>query len=336
MYSPQVSCLRAFLLLEAETSMKAVFLDRGSLDKADLDLSAIERTVTDLVMYDKTGPDNVHERLQEASIVIVNKVVLDAELIASLPELKLICIAATGTNNVDLKQAAKQGIVVSNCQGYGTPSVVQHTLCLMLALATRLQDYSAAVQRGDWNRSEQFCLMDYPIMELAGKTLGIVGYGELGQEVARLADALGMKVLISARPGTEATGDRLSLEQLLPQVDLLTLHCPLTEQSQNLIDSRAFGLMKPGAFLINAARGGIVDEQALADALTSGHLGGAAMDVLSVEPPANGNLLLDPSIPNLILTPHSAWASLEARQRIVTQIAENIAAYQQSHPIRTV
>ncbi|RDE25291.1 2-hydroxyacid dehydrogenase [Motiliproteus coralliicola] len=315
---------------------RAVFLDQGSLDRNDLDLSSIASQVDELVLFDKTAPTEVAQRLAGAQVAIVNKVVLDAELIAALPELKLICIAATGTNNVELQAAADQGIVVSNCQGYGTASVVQHTLCLMLALATRLSDYSAAVQRGDWGRSEQFCLLDYPIMELAGKTLGIVGYGELGQGVARLAEALGMRVLIAARPGTTPTDGRLALDELLPQVDLLSLHCPLTAESRNLIDSRALALMKPGALLINAARGGIVDESALAQVLKSGHLGGAAMDVLSQEPPREGNVLLDSDIPNLILTPHSAWGSREARQRIVLQIGENIAAFSKSAPIRTV
>ncbi|WP_421864045.1 2-hydroxyacid dehydrogenase [Motiliproteus sp.] len=316
--------------------MKAVFLDQGSLDRSDLDLSAIAAQVDELMLFDRTQPSEVAARLAGVQIAIVNKVVLDAALIESLPNLKLICIAATGTNNVDLQAAAKQGVVVSNCQGYGTASVVQHTLCLMLALATRLPDYSAAVQRGDWGRSEQFCLLDFPIMELAGKTLGIVGYGELGQGVARIAEALGMEVLIAARPGTVPAEGRLALEQLLPRVDLLSLHCPLTDQSRHLIDSRALALMKPGALLINAARGGIVDEPALAQALKSGHLGGAAMDVLSQEPPRDGNVLLDPDIPNLILTPHSAWGSQEARQRIVEQIGENIEAFIQSAPIRAV
>ena len=318
--------------------MRAVFLDRQSLDRSDLDLNPIEQQLDSLQCFDRTKPSEVSARLEQAQVAIVNKVVLDAETLQRLPALKLICIAATGTNNVDLEAAAALGIRVSNCQGYGTGSVVQHTVGLMLALATRLQDYSAAVGRGDWHRSEQFCLLDYPIVELAGKTLGIVGYGELGQGVARVAEALGMRVLIAARPGggSSPSADRIPLEALLPQVDVLSLHCPLSPQTANLIDADALALMKPSAMLINAARGGIVDEAALAEALRRGALAGAAMDVLSSEPPRDGNLLLDQSVPNLIITPHSAWGSIEARQRIVDQVGENIAAFRAGKSLRRV
>ena len=316
--------------------MKGVFLDLGSLDRDDLDLVPIEQSISQLVRYERTSSEQLAAHLDQAEVVVVNKVVLDRNTLEQQPRLKLICIAATGTNNVDLEAAAELGITVCNCQGYGTGSVVQHTLGLMLALATRWHDYHAAVERGDWHRSEQFCLLDYPIMELAGKTLGIVGYGELGQAVAKIAQALGMQVLIAARPGTAAAGERIALEQLLPRVDVLSLHCPLSEQTANLIDARALALMKSGALLVNCARGGIVDEAALAAALRSGHLAGAACDVLSVEPPHDGNPLLDGDIPNLIVTPHSAWGSREARQRIVAQIGENITAFQRGQPLRRV
>lgn len=316
--------------------MKTVFVDLASLDRDDLDLSVIERQASELVSYGVTRPDQLSHRLADAQVVITNKTVLDAGLLSMLPQLKLICIAATGSDNVDLDAARQRGIVVSNCQGYGTGSVVQHTFGLMLALATRLQDYSAAVGRGDWGRSEQFCLLDYPIMELQGKTLGIVGFGELGQAVGRIAEAFGMRVLVAARPGTEPAAGRLALAELLPQVDILSLHCPLTEQSRNLIDAPALALMKSSALLVNAARGGIVDEAALADALRAGRLGGAGVDVLAVEPPVDGNPLLADDIPNLIVTPHSAWGSVEARQRIVGQIADNIAAFERGQPQRQV
>jgi glycerate dehydrogenase len=321
---------------DQERAMKAVFVDLGSLDRDDLDLSAIEQQASDLVCYSASHPDQLSHRLAGAQVVITNKVVLNAELLAALPQLKLICIAATGTNNVDLNAARERGIVVCNCQGYGTGSVVQHTFSLMLALATRLADYSGAVSRGDWCRSEQFCLLDYPIIELQGKTLGIIGYGELGQAVGRIAEAFGMQLLVAARPGTIPRDGRLALSELLPQVDILSLHCPLTEQTQNLIDAAALAQMKPSALLINAARGGIVDELALADALRAGRLAGAGVDVLSVEPPVTDNPLLGGDIPNLIVTPHSAWGSIEARQRIVAQIADNIAAFQAGSPQRQV
>jgi len=320
--------------------MKAVFLDTASLDREDLDLHPIVQQTSSLILHSATLVAELDAHLQDAEIVIVNKVVLDAATLARHPHLKLICIAATGTNNVDLQAARERGIRVCNCQGYGTGSVVQHTLGLMLALATRLPDYSAAVQRGEWQRSTEFCLLDYPIMELRGKTLGIIGYGELGRGVAAVAQALGMKVLIAARPGSDQSlsedSGRLALAMLLPQVDVLSLHCPLTPQSHHLIDAAALALMKPSALLINAARGGIVDEQALAQALREGRLRGAAVDVLSVEPPVAGNPLLANDIPNLIVTPHSAWGSVEARQRIVVQICENIAAFQRGNPIRVV
>ena len=315
--------------------MSAVFLDRASLDFGDVALSRLE-AITELRCFDQTTPHQVVARLQGVEIAIVNKVVLDAAVLDQLPALRLICVAATGTNNVDLDGAARRGIAVSNCQGYGTASVAQHTLALMLALATRLFSYQQAVARGEWQRSAQFCLLDYPSMELSGKTLGIVGYGELGQQVARLAAALGMRVLVAARPGSQPAGDRLALDALLPQVDVLTLHCPLTEQTRGLIGRSALRRMKPGALLINAARGGIVDEEALREALCSGHLGGAGVDVLSQEPPHQGNPLLDDSIPNLILTPQCAWGSREARQTIVNQMAENIAAYGRGEALRRV
>lgn len=207
---------------------------------------------------------------------------------------------------------------------------------LLLALATRLPDYQRAVTAGRWNESRDFCLLDFPIIELAGKTLGLLGQGTLGSEVARLAETFGMRVLVGNLPGRPVRPDRLSLAELLPQVDALTLHCPLTEATRNLIGASELALMKPEAFLINTARGGIVDEQALADTLRRGHLGGAATDVLLEEPPAAGNPLLADDIPRLIVTPHTAWGSREARQRIVVQIAENARAFADGRPIRLV
>jgi glycerate dehydrogenase len=225
---------------------------------------------------------------------------------------------------------------VFNCQGYGTATVAQHTLMLLLALATRLPDYQAAVKAGRWQQAKHFCLLDFPIVELAGKTLGVLGQGELGGAVTRLAEALGMRVVVGNLPGRPPKVDRLSLDALLPEVDALTLHCPLTEQTRNLIGARELALMKPGAFLINTARGGLVEEQALADALRRGHLGGAATDVLIQEPPVAGNPLLADDVPRLIVTPHSAWGSREARQRIVDQLVENTHAFRSGNALRRV
>ena len=315
--------------------MKAVFLDYESLDKNDLDFSALREIFTDLELYPSTLDTQVLERVQHADVVITNKVVLDAETLKQCVSLKLILISATGTNNVDLAQAKAQGITVCNCQGYGTSAVAQHTLMLMLALATSVIQYDHAVKQGEWNKSPIFCLLDFPIVELAGKTLGILGYGELGQAVAKLAEAFGMKIIVGALPN-RSTGNRVALSELLPQVDFLSLHCPLTEETRDLIDSKAFEKMKPSAFLINCARGGIVNEHDLATALRTGQIAGAATDVLSVEPPKEGNVLLANNIPNLIITPHSAWGSVDARQRIVQQLTENASAFQQGKPIRQV
>lgn len=316
--------------------MRAVFLDVESLDQQDLDLRPLTAAFDELILYPATSTDQVLQRVQDAQVIITNKVQISAQVMQQCPQLKLILISATGTNNVDLVQAKAQGIVVCNCQGYGTSAVAQHTLALMLALATSLLKYDHAVKQGVWNSSKQFCLLDFPIVELAGKTLGIVGYGELGQAVAKLAHAFDMRVLIATLPDRPQREGRLPLAELLPQVDFLTLHCPLTDSTRNLISTDEFEQMKASAFLINCARGGIVDEVALAQALREGYIAGAATDVLTVEPPKDGNVLLAEDIPNLIITPHSAWGSVDARQRIVQQMVENVKAYQQGQPIRQV
>ena len=303
--------------------MTAVFLDHASLDQGDLDLRNLHDSAAGLTLYDATAPQQVAERIGAHQAVITNKVVIDDEVMQACPELKAILIAATGTNNVDLVAARRRGIAVYNCQAYGTPAVAQHTLMLMLVLITRYDAYRQAVQAGDWQRSSQFCLLDYPIGELSGRTLGILGYGELGREVARLASAFGMRIRVGSIPGREHP-DRPSLEQLLPEVDVLSLHCPLTDATRGMIGAAELAAMKPGSLLINAGRGGLVDEQALLDSLRSGHLGGAGLDVLTEEPPVNGNPLLDARLPNLVVTPHCAWGSREARQRIVGQLAENL------------
>jgi len=304
--------------------MKAVFLDADSF--ADLDYSELERFFSELVVYKQTAKHETAHRIAGADVVFVNKVKLNAELL-NTSQVKLICIVATGTNNVDLDVASLRGIAVFNCQAYGVPSVVQHAFSLMLALHTNLLHYNKDVNAGKWQKADQFCLLDYPIIELAGKTLGIIGYGNLGQGVAVIAKAFGMNVLIAQRDVSDAREGRLPLASLLAQADVISLHCPLTPETENLIDANALDLMKPSAFLVNVARGGIVDEQALADALMAGKLAGAATGVLIEEPPKNGNPLLDPAIPNLIVTPHSAWGSREARERIIQQTIHNVESF---------
>lgn len=315
---------------------KAVFLDHTSLDLGDLDLGVLRACFSDLQLYASTTADQVIERLQGVQVVISNKIVIDAATFAACPQLKLVLVTATGTNNIDLAAAREHGVTVCNCQGYGTPSVAQHTLLLLLALATRLADYQNAVRQGEWQKSTQFCLLDFPIVELHGKTLGLLGHGELGSAVAKLAEAFGMRVLLGQIPGRPARPDRLPLAELLPQIDALTLHCPLNEHTRDMIDAKALSLLKPSAFVVNTARGGLINEQALADALRNGHLGGAASDVLTVEPPVAGNPLLADDIPRLIITPHSAWGAREARQRIVSQVSENAQAFFAGKPLRVV
>lgn len=313
-------------------SWRAVILDAGSLGD-DVCLDRLSESVGDLKRYDKTSPEEVDSRLAGADIVIVNKVVLGEADFARHPSLKLIAVTATGTNNIDMAAAAARGIAVANVSRYGRPSLVQHTFMLILALANRLLDYVQDVKAGQWQKSAQFCLMGHPMMELEGKTLGVVGYGDLGQGVAEMGRAFGMNVLIAARPGQDNAGDvaRIPLKELLPQVDVLSLHCLLSPETQGLIGLNELAVMKPGALIVNTARGGLIDEPALVDALKTGKIAGAATDVLSAEPPVNGNPLLEDDIPNLIVTPHCAWATREARQRLVDMTADNIQCFLSTH-----
>ncbi len=313
--------------------MKAVFLDSEGLD--DVVLEGLREECDSLEIFPATAPEEVAGRIAGAEIIILNKVRITGEHLRAAPSVRLVAVVATGTDVVDLQGAAGLGVTVCNCQAYGTDSVVQHVFSLILALHTNLLSYHRAVRDGRWQKASQFCFLDYPIVELKGKTLGIVGYGTLGQGVARIAEAFGMKVAVARRPGGPPD-DRPTLAEMLPEVDILTLHCPLTNYTRNLIDASALSLMKPTAFLINPARGGIVDETALAEALRAGKIAGAAVDVLSVEPPRHGNPLLTADLPNLIVTPHIAWASREARQRIIDQTAENIRVFKAGRPMRVV
>lgn len=313
--------------------MQGVFLDAGSLARADIEMSPLGGATVQWAYYDHTAPEAVAARISGAAIVITNKVVVGEPALAAAPRLKLICIAATGTDNVDLAAARRRGVTVCNVRGYATPSVVEHVFGLMLALTRRLGDYQRAVRDGRWQRSPHFSFIDYPIGELHGKTLGLVGYGELGRAVAQVAAAFGMKVMVANR-GTAQAG-RVPLGELLAQADVVSLHVPLTAETRHLIAAPELRAMKRGALLINTARGGVVEEAALAAALRDGHLGGAAVDVLTQEPPAD-NPLLAADIPNLIVTPHIAWASREARQRLVNALAENVAAFLEGRPRNVV
>ena len=309
--------------------MKAVFLDADTLGN-DVDLSPIEAVTGEMVKHPRTSPEQVQERIRGFDTVLVNKVVLSREHFEACPELKTVAVVATGLNNIDKDAAKDHSVTVMNVTNYGRSTVAQHTMALILALATRLVDYDKDVRAGRWGQSSMFCLMDHPIMELEGRTLGVVGYGDLGQGVVERAKAFGMNIVLGARPG-QATGEvdgypRIPLDELLPKVDVLSLHCLLTDDTRNMIGARELKMMKKEALLINTSRGGLVDEQALADALRGGTIGGAGFDVLTEEPPRNGNPLLADDIPNLIVTPHSAWASREARQRIVDITARNLSS----------
>lgn len=316
----------------------AVILDAESLGP-DIDLTAIESQVNQLDVYQQSTPQQAKERLQDADIAIVNKVVIDADTLQALPRLRLICVLATGLNNIDLDAAKAHSIEVMNVNAYGTASVSQHTLMLMLTLANRLPLYQADIAKGKWQQSAFFCLQDHPTIQLAGKQLVMVGKGELGSEVARLAEAFGMKVSFAARPGNEANDARPSLDDLLPQADIISLHCPLNANTRHLINGERLANAKSSLLLVNCARGGIVDEVAALEALKAGQLGGLAVDVLPEEPPRNGHPLLDAlhagatgqAAPlNLIVTPHNAWITPEARQNIVRLTAENIQAWKES------
>ncbi|MDM3871486.1 2-hydroxyacid dehydrogenase [Porticoccus sp. W117] len=314
---------------------RGVLLDTDTFGIDDLSLDAIYGLPVSWQNYPATSPEQVSGRLHNAHFVITNKAPIGVQQLAVAPHLKMIAVAATGTNVIDLDAARDAGVAVSNCVAYGSNSVVQHTMALLLALSTRVVDYHRDVMAGAWQRSPMFCRLDYPVEELAGKTLGIVGFGELGRGVARIAEAFGMTVKVASLPGREQPG-RTPLAELLPQLDVLSLHCPLTEQTRNLIGANELAAMKSSALLLNVARGGIVHEQALVDALRNGDIAGAGVDVLTQEPPVDGNPLLAGDIPNLIVTPHSAWISRRARQTLLDQVAENIQSFLDGEPKRLV
>lgn len=306
---------------------KGLFLDLDSVDTGDLDLSCLTNSLPEWQFNPTTTTDEVIKNIQGSSVVVSNKIVLDANVLANAPDLKLICIAATGINNVDIQAAGKHHIAVCNVTAYATASVVQHVFRLILSLAGRLQDNTRAAIDGQWSNSPYFCLLDYPPLELTGKTIGIVGYGELGQAVARLAKQFGMNVLIAKRDQLDKRPGRLALQELLPRVDILSLHCPLTEDNINLIDQHELSLLPAHALLINTARGGLVNETALLDAIRNHQIAGAGLDVLAQEPPVPDYPLLNSGFSNLIITPHIAWASQQSRQRLLNEVAANIDAF---------
>src|SRR5215207_3275411 len=300
---------------------RIVFLERHTL-RAPLRTPSFEHTMR---YYDATRPEELLERLKGATVVIVNKTPLRADVLERLPDLKLIAVVATGTDNIDLKFCRARGIKVRNVRGYAGETVPEHVMMMALALSRSLLGYREDVRAGLWHRSDQFCLQTHWVRDLHGATLGIVGYGTLGRGVERLARAFGMEVLISERKGAgEVREGRTPFDEVMRRSDVVTLHVPLNEETRNLIGHGELSLMKRWAILINCARGGVVDEWALAGALRKGRIGGAGVDVLSTEPPGLGNPLLDPDLPNLIVTPHVAWAGHQAQKELADRLMDNI------------
>jgi len=306
-----------------------VFLDRATLG-VPLRAPAFAH---DYQEYEKTLEDQAVERLAGATIAIDNKVPLRAETLAQLPDLKMIALAATGSDCIDKDYCRAHGIVVSNIRDYAADTVPEHVIALIFALRRNLMAYNRDIRAGKWQTMDQFCYFDHPIRDIAGSTLGIVGYGALGKSVAKRARALGMKVLATGHRPFDGAVD---LETLLRNSDIVTLHCPLTVETRNMIGERELSFMKKDALLINTARGGLVDENALASALREGVIGGAGIDVLTEEPPRSGNPLLDVSLPNLIVTPHVAWASQSAMRILADRLIDNIEAFAAGRPCNIV
>jgi len=305
--------------------MNSVFLDYATVSNGDLSPSSLLEAAPQLELRELTPQEKVAEIIDGRAIVLLNKLQLTRDIILGSRELRLVALAATGTNNVDLEAARQKGIAVCNIRDYCSASVAQHVLGVLLMLTHQLREYSRDAIDGTWARSKHFTILEHPIRELTGRTLGIIGWGVLGQAVAKACQsALGMRVIIAQREQGAPQEGRVPLDELLSTADVVSLHCPLTEQTRGLLDRRRLGLMKPDAILINTARGALIDPQALAEVLQSSRLGGAAIDVLPQEPPVDGSPLLEPGIPNLIVTPHTAWAALEARQRCLDEMAANI------------
>jgi len=306
---------------------KIVFLDRATIPKhIELPPLAIEHEWQE---YDFTESEQVFERLYNADIVIANKVVLSADVLAQLPQIKLIAVSATGVNNVDIEYCKANNIAVCNVQGYATRSVPEHVVSMMFSLRRNLMGYHHDIAAGEWQRNKQFCFFTHPIGDIAGSTMGIIGSGGLGQATAQLAKALGMDVIFAERKGEHNCRDGyLPFESVIQQADVISLHCPLTEQTRHLISDRELAMMKPNTLLINAGRGGLVDELALVDALKQRQIAGAGVDVFTQEPADIDNpLLANMDLPNLLLTPHVAWGSDSAISQLAKILMNNIEAF---------
>lgn len=314
--------------------MKIVITDGYALNPGDLNWDIIA-SCGDIVVYDRTSPEEFMERCMDAEIILTNKVPVNKEAIEKCKKLKLISVLATGYNVIDTKAASDKKIVVCNVPAYGTDSVAQHSFALLLELTNRVGRHSSSVANGDWQKSPDWCYSLAPIMELAGKTLGIVGFGHIGQRVARIAAAFGMQVIyyrLHEKP--TPLGKYVDLQTLFASSDAVTLHCPLTADNHEFVNKNLLRLIKTSAFIINTARGLLIQEQDLADALNNDQIAGAALDVLSTEPPGENNPLL--AAKNCIITPHNAWMSKEARMRVINITRDNIAAFLEGKPVNQV
>ncbi len=313
--------------------MKGIFLDAVTVDHLNMDLSAIHAVLPDFQVNDVTNLDVVLAQIADKQVVISNKVVLNRHILTSSSDLQLVCVAATGMNNIDLQAAIDNNIVVCNVENYASESVAQHVFGLMVSLMRNFPAYKTAVQQGVWHSSPSFSLLNYNIEDLSDKTLGIIGYGELGRAVEKMAKCFGMTVIIAERKDSkkmQLRSGRVLFDKLLQQSDVISVHCPLTEKTQNLLSSVQFNQMKKNCILINTARGGIVDEQALLEALQNGTIAAAGIDVLEIEPPLAQSFLLGQgamAMDNLIVTPHIAWASKQSRQTLLNKIAQNIGYF---------
>jgi len=315
---------------------KGVFLDLETVDRGDLDRGGLEASLPRWDWHAWTDGPDIACRIGDADVVITNKCRLDRSVLSGAARLRLVAVAATGTNNIDLEAARAARVTVCNIRDYCNEAVAQHTMTLMLNLLTGQPWYRDRVRHGDWSASRQFCLQDRPIREARGLDFGVIGYGGLGRAVASKAAALGLNILVAERKGRPLRAGRRAFEEVLQRADVLSIHCPLTAATQNLLGPGELRLMKRGAILINTARGGIVDEQALADSLRAGIIGGAGVDTLSVEPPPPDHPLLATDIPNLLVTPHNAWASRSARQAALDQLAAIVTGFAAGDPLNVV
>ena len=316
--------------------MKIVVLDGYTLNPGDLTWERFE-TLGSVTVYDRTEPEEIVSRIGDAEVALVNKCPIRAEVMDACPELRYIGLLATGYNVVDVEAAKSRGIVVTNIPTYGTAAVAQMVFALLLAICHHVEAHSEAVHRGEWSSHPDWCFWNYPLMELAGKTMGIVGYGRIGQSTAGIAAALGMNVLAHDRgtaEGVNGPARMVTLERLLAQSDVVSMHCPLFPDTERMINRERIAQMKDGAIFINTSRGQLVDEQALADALNSGKIATAGLDVVWTEPIRPGNPLLKAK--NCLITPHIAWAPVESRLRLMNAAADNLAAFLSGSPVNVV